>query len=161
MFDWASLRLTWEPRMLSILRIMVGLLYWQHGLNKLFNFPPTANHAAYNLFTLAPGLRRDGGGLFHGQCTERVLPTRQWWRVGSHLLLCIFIFLRRRRRHLEPRSAMGRQGVQRRRSRDPGLTALPTARPWRVRLPKGVVTRRHSGAPSPNRIIRMAPWSLS
>ncbi len=56
MFDWASLRPVWEPRMLSILRIMVGLLYWQHGLNKLFNFPPTANHAAYNLFTLAPGL---------------------------------------------------------------------------------------------------------
>jgi putative oxidoreductase len=56
MFDWASLRPVWEPRMLSILRIMVGLLYWQHGLNKLFNFPPTVNHAAYNLFTLAPGL---------------------------------------------------------------------------------------------------------
>src|SRR5690349_17968583 len=31
-FDWATLRLTWEPRMLSILRIMVGLLYLQHGL---------------------------------------------------------------------------------------------------------------------------------
>ena len=26
MFDWASLRPVWEPRMLSILRIMVGLL---------------------------------------------------------------------------------------------------------------------------------------
>ena len=48
MFDWATLRLTWEPRMLSILRIMVGLLYLQHGLNKFFNFPPTPNHAAYN-----------------------------------------------------------------------------------------------------------------
>ena len=56
MFDWANLRPTWEPRMLSILRIMVGLLYLQHGLNKFFNFPPTPNHAAYNLFSLNPGL---------------------------------------------------------------------------------------------------------
>src|SRR5216683_3252716 len=29
MFDWASLRLSWEPRMLSIQRIMVGLLFFQ------------------------------------------------------------------------------------------------------------------------------------
>ncbi len=115
MFDWASLRLTWEPRMLSILRIMVGLLYWQHGLNKLFNFPPTANHAAYNLFTLAPGLagileivggvllafglftrpvafilRRDGGGLFHGQRTERVLSTGNG---GELAVIYCFVFL--------------------------------------------------------------------
>jgi len=55
-FDWAMLRLTWEPRMLSILRIVVGLLYLQHGLNKFFNFPPTPNHAAYSLFSLNPGL---------------------------------------------------------------------------------------------------------
>ncbi len=56
MFDLATLRLTWEPRVLSILRIMVGLLYFEHGLNKLFNFPATANHAPYQLFTLVPGL---------------------------------------------------------------------------------------------------------
>src|SRR5204862_4847791 len=54
--DLTTLRLTWEPRSLSILRIVVGLLYLQHGLNKFFNFPPTPNHAAYNLFTLNPGL---------------------------------------------------------------------------------------------------------
>jgi putative oxidoreductase len=52
----AGLRLTWEPRILSILRIMVGLLYMQHGLNKLFDFPPTPTHAPYHLFTLVPGL---------------------------------------------------------------------------------------------------------
>ena len=56
MFDRATLRLTWEPRMLSILRIMVGLLYLGHGLNKLFNFPPSADHVPYQLFTLVPGL---------------------------------------------------------------------------------------------------------
>jgi putative oxidoreductase len=45
-----------EPWMLSILRIITGLLFLQHGLNKLFNFPPTATHAPYNLFSLSPGL---------------------------------------------------------------------------------------------------------
>jgi putative oxidoreductase len=54
--DWNSLRLTWEPRLLSILRIMTGLLFLQFGLNKLFNFPPTQNHVPYDLFTLVPGL---------------------------------------------------------------------------------------------------------
>jgi putative oxidoreductase len=56
MADLAELRQRWEPRVLSILRIMVGLLYLQHGLNKLFDFPSTATHHAYALFTLVPGL---------------------------------------------------------------------------------------------------------
>ena len=56
MADWTSLRLTWEPRILSILRIMTGLLFLQHGLNKFFHFPPAATQRPYELFTLAPGL---------------------------------------------------------------------------------------------------------
>lgn len=47
---------TWEPRMLSVLRIMVGLLYMQHGLSKIFDFPPAANPRPYVLLTLVPGL---------------------------------------------------------------------------------------------------------
>ncbi len=54
--DIASLRLTWEPRLLSILRIVIGLLYLEHGLNKLFDFPPTSTHAPYHLLSLVPGL---------------------------------------------------------------------------------------------------------
>ncbi len=57
MFDWATLRLTWEPRMLSILRIMVGLMFLEHGTSKLLNFPPPANPRAYDLLTLNPGLQ--------------------------------------------------------------------------------------------------------
>jgi putative oxidoreductase len=45
-----------EPRVLSILRIMTGLLFLQHGLNKLFDFPHTATHVPYHLFSLSPGL---------------------------------------------------------------------------------------------------------
>jgi len=54
--DWATLRLTWEPRMLSILRIIVGLLFMEHGTQKIFNFPPRPNATAFQLFTLVPGL---------------------------------------------------------------------------------------------------------
>jgi putative oxidoreductase len=43
--------------MLSILRIVTGLLYLQHGLNKLFDFPPTPNHLPYNLTSLVPGVQ--------------------------------------------------------------------------------------------------------
>ena len=61
MADRTSLWLTWEPRMLSILRIMTGLLFLQFGLNKLFNFPATPNHVPYGFSTffssLAPGVQ--------------------------------------------------------------------------------------------------------
>jgi putative oxidoreductase len=55
--DFATLRLTWEPRMLSILRMMVGLLYMEHGLAKVLGFPLQPNHAPYALITLNPGLQ--------------------------------------------------------------------------------------------------------
>jgi putative oxidoreductase len=55
--DLATLRLTWEPRMLSILRIIVGLLFMEHGLAKILGFPLQPNHAPYALFTLNPGLQ--------------------------------------------------------------------------------------------------------
>ena len=50
-------RLSWEPRMLSVLRIMVGLLFLEHGLAKILDFPHPPNHAPYGLFTLNPGLQ--------------------------------------------------------------------------------------------------------
>src|SRR6202035_2577690 len=42
---------------LSILRIVVGLLYMEHGLAKVLGFPLQPNHAPYALFTLNPGLQ--------------------------------------------------------------------------------------------------------
>ena len=46
----------WTGRMLSVLRIVAGLLYFEHGLQKMVNFPPAARGAVpYHLFTLAPG----------------------------------------------------------------------------------------------------------
>ena len=55
MFEWAFLR-PWEPRMRGILRIIVGLLFLEHGTAKLLDFPATQNHRAYDLMTLSPGL---------------------------------------------------------------------------------------------------------
>src|SRR5437016_5804510 len=43
--------------MLSILRMMVGLLYMEHGLAKVLGFPLQPNHAPYSPFTLNPGLQ--------------------------------------------------------------------------------------------------------
>jgi putative oxidoreductase len=50
-----SFRDEWTPRLLSVLRIVVALLYLQHGLTKLFGFPGAAP-ANFHWFTLAPGL---------------------------------------------------------------------------------------------------------
>jgi putative oxidoreductase len=43
--------------MLSILRIMLGLLFMEHGLAKVLGFPLQASHAPYALLTLNPGLQ--------------------------------------------------------------------------------------------------------
>ncbi len=50
------LRQAWEPRVLSILRIIIGLLFLEHGTQKIFDFPPRPNARPFELFTLVPGL---------------------------------------------------------------------------------------------------------
>jgi putative oxidoreductase len=65
--DFARYRLAWEPRLLSIVRIMAGLLFLEHGLAKIAGFPHQPTHAPFALFTLNPGLQGSlelvGGGL--------------------------------------------------------------------------------------------------
>ena len=41
----------WTPRALSVLRIVTGLLFLEHGTGKLLGFPPS-DHAAPVLFSL-------------------------------------------------------------------------------------------------------------
>ncbi len=57
---------TWSPRILSVLRIIAGLLFLQHGIAKLFGFPPIPYFANLQLFSLlgfAGVLELVGGAL--------------------------------------------------------------------------------------------------
>ncbi len=64
MFENPAFRDVWAPRLLSIVRIVLGLLYMQHGLSKYFGFPTPAppNFQAASLYGLA-GLIEIVGGL--------------------------------------------------------------------------------------------------
>jgi putative oxidoreductase len=55
----------WESRVLSVLRIMVGLLFLEHGTQKLLGFPPSANPgpALFSLLGVQAILELVGGGL--------------------------------------------------------------------------------------------------
>src|SRR6185437_8750994 len=55
MFESDTFREVWAPRLLSIVRIFLGLLYLQHGLSKYFGFPAPApqNFQMLSLFGLA------------------------------------------------------------------------------------------------------------
>jgi putative oxidoreductase len=46
----------WSSKLLSVLRIVSALLFLEHGLQKIFNFPPAAKPRPYELMTLSPGL---------------------------------------------------------------------------------------------------------
>ena len=55
----------WAPYVLSILRIVVGLLFLQHGLSKVFNFPaPSPVPSLSGLMILAAFLETVGALLF-------------------------------------------------------------------------------------------------
>jgi putative oxidoreductase len=46
-----ELETVWAPRVLSILRIVAALIFMEHGLQKLFGFPPS-DHPGPELFSL-------------------------------------------------------------------------------------------------------------
>ena len=56
---------TWSPRMLSVLRMMTGLLFLEHGTQKLLAFPPPANPgpALFSLLGLQGVIEVAGGVL--------------------------------------------------------------------------------------------------
>ena len=55
----------WRPYILSILRIVVGLLFLEHGLSKVFNFPaPSPVPSLSGLLILAAILETIGAALF-------------------------------------------------------------------------------------------------
>ena len=82
--DWTILRLTWQRRMLSISRIMLGLLFMEHGTAKVLDFPHQETHKTFALLTLNPGAQ----GLIelvrflqtHEQRHEEIAS----WQLAAH-----------------------------------------------------------------------------
>lgn len=52
MLDLPQLAVTWQPRLLGLLRIATALLLLQHGTAKLFGFPHVAMFDTMQLFSL-------------------------------------------------------------------------------------------------------------
>lgn len=62
MSDLSDHGLVWQPRVLSILRIMTGLLFMEHGMSKLFNFPAGPLHPTFPSLLFFAGILECFGG---------------------------------------------------------------------------------------------------
>jgi putative oxidoreductase len=58
-----TLQNDWAPRVLSIVRIIVGLLFMEHGMSKLLGFPPGPSPSMFALTWFAGVIELVGGGL--------------------------------------------------------------------------------------------------
>ena len=65
MSTFESMIAPWQPRLLSVLRIVAGLLFVQHGLMKLFSFPGAFARPVLTgeLIWFAGGIEVIAGGL--------------------------------------------------------------------------------------------------
>ena len=109
-FAWLS---RWQPQLLAILRIVVGLLFLEHGLSKFFGFPvpfpvqplPPLLVAAGVIECLAGALVTLGlftrlaafiaSGEMAGAYFTQHFPTRPWplANIGEGGILFCFVFL--------------------------------------------------------------------
>jgi len=65
---------TWRPYILSLLRVVVGLLFLQHGLSKVFSFPaPSPVPSLSGLLILAAFLETAGALLFLAGAFTRIV----------------------------------------------------------------------------------------
>ena len=140
----------YRPYILSILRIVVGLLFLQHGLSKVFNFPaPSPVPSLSGLLILAAILETIGAALFLVGAFTRIvafilsgemafayfmahapralLPARERRGTGGPVLLHIPLFRLCGRRTVERRPRNAEPGL----SEPPRPTAL-SKRPHRI-----------------------------
>ena len=78
MVDFAEIRTDWTPRMLSVFRIVVALLYLQHPLAKFFAFPHVAafdNLQPFSLIWVAGVIELIGGLLLLIACSHGQPPS--------------------------------------------------------------------------------------
>jgi putative oxidoreductase len=59
-----ELETVWAPRVLSILRIVAALIFFEHGSQKLLGFPPTDNPPAFLSLSWTAGVLELVGGAF-------------------------------------------------------------------------------------------------
>src|SRR3954452_17952309 len=60
--NWTKVAV-WEPQMLSVLRIVSGLIFLEHGTGKWLNFPPSPNHPPLASMAGVGGLMEIVGGI--------------------------------------------------------------------------------------------------
>lgn len=55
--------INWQPRALSVLRIMTGFLFTWHGTQKLFGFPPSGKAGELSTMILIASILEFAGGI--------------------------------------------------------------------------------------------------
>jgi putative oxidoreductase len=69
-----TLQTVWAPRVLSILRIVAALIFFEHGASKLFGFPsPGFSPEAWSLPWIAGVLETVGGALLFVGLFSRIV----------------------------------------------------------------------------------------
>ncbi len=53
----------WQPKILSVLRFMTGFLFFWHGSQKLFAFPPSGRPGELSTLILIAGIMEFFGGI--------------------------------------------------------------------------------------------------
>lgn len=100
MFENPAFRDVWAPRLLSVMRISLALLYLQHGLSKYFGFPTPApaNFHAISMFGAAGAIEIVGSiMLLLGLYTRWVA-----FIISGEMAVAYFIFVGRMARGFFP-----------------------------------------------------------
>jgi hypothetical protein len=100
----------YSPYILSIVRIVAGLIFMAHGTAKLLGFPASDMNPAVGSLPWIAGCIELVGGLFPCACAEQLLPRPQWRRRGNPLLLPVPVSRFRRPGSAEHRR-FARQGL--------------------------------------------------
>ena len=93
MFDSPAFREVWTPRLLGLVRILLGLIYMEHGLSKYLGFPgpQPQNFQVFSLIGLA-GVIETVGGLM---LTLGIFTRWAAFVMSGEMALAYFVFRNR------------------------------------------------------------------